>query len=163
MDARRLSIPLWAVWIMTAFSPAWAEPPAKTLCTASERPIFACPIGNRLVSVCAPRSGPAIYRYGRNGRIELEARDVRRAERATSGGGEDQLWFDRGGYRYILYSRTVRTGFADDGHADADFSAGLVVQQAGRSISDRRCGGSGDQTIDGTARQSLPKGDFIPH
>ena len=101
-----------------------------------------------MVSICAVSGGEAIYRYGRPGHIELQAGGLHKAEQGAAGGGEDQIDFNAKGYQYIVYARTVRTGFGSDGHNDPDFISGLIVKKGDRKLSSAVCGGGGGQTID---------------
>src|SRR5262245_20948393 len=124
---------------------AGAGPPAlgpasTALCTASERVLFHCVLGERAVSLCASMAGPRIetlaYRYGVPGRIELSyvassasgrrfaATAAPLAPRATV----RQVWFDRGGYTYLL---TQCVG------GDCPQSAGLAVLRGEHVLSNR--------------------------
>ena len=140
-----------------------ASVPSTSLCTVGETQLFSCPIHGKIVSVCGISAGKAVYRFGRPGRIELQSRDLRKAEQGASGGGEDQINFTANGYRYIVYAQTIRTGFGSDGHNDPDFISGLVVQKDGRKVMFAVCGGGGGQTIDWTADRFMPRGDFVDH
>ncbi|WP_082795005.1 hypothetical protein [Sphingomonas sanguinis] len=108
------------------------------LCQAGETKIFACPIGGKLVAVCGVGK-QAVYRYGRPGRIEMTARAMTLAQRAYSGGGETQIQVANKDYRYILFDKTVRTGFGADGRNMPDMRSGLIVQRGGRTLSNREC------------------------
>ena len=130
-----------------------------TLCRGSEKPLFACPFGVKQVAVCGGEGG-AIYRFGRPGHVDLHATGLGYAEKAYSGGGETQISFAQGGYRYIVFDRTVRTGFAADGHNDTQFSAGLVLKHGDTTISTMLC--TTDASIAATAT-ALPATAFIPH
>jgi len=151
--------PALIVALMAAAAPA----AAASLCARGETPLFFCPIGRKFVSVCGQAAGRATYRYGRPGRTELEVNDgVRRASHGFSGGGEDQLWVDRGGYRYVVYSRTMRTAFGASGRHDPGFSAGLIVLKGEKIVSEHACGAGGGQTI-GSAARALPEGAWTEH
>lgn len=134
-------------------------PAAQTLCKPKEVPLFTCTISGKVASVCAaPRS--ATYRFGRPGRVELEVAGGRRAQRGYSGGGETQVTFDRAGWRYVVYDRTVRTGFGSDGRHDPEMTSGVLVLKDGKIIADRRCTGGGDDAIDAAGGAVLPEGPF---
>lgn len=132
---------------------------APSLCARGETSLFSCPIGGKLVSVCGRAGGGATYRYGRPGRVEMRATDLRFAQRGYSGGGEQQIWFANSGYRYVIYDRVVRTAFGADGKHDPQASAGLMVQHGGRTVSNRGCGGG----IASRAAGAMPRGDFVEH
>ena len=131
--------------------------------TAQEQRLFACPIRGKIVSICKMQDGKAIYRFGRPGHVELQSRDLHAADQGYSGGGEDQINFKVNGYTYIVFAKTERTGFGPDGHNDPQFTSGVVVQKNGRTVSSMRCGGPGDQPIDGDDDHYMPKGAFVPH
>ena len=107
--------------------------------------------------------GKAIYRFGRPGHVELQSRDLHIAEQDYSGGGEDQVWFQANGYRYIVYSRTVRTNFGPSGQHDPQTTSGLVVQKDGHAVLSAKCGGEGDQPIVAKTYGVVPAGPFTPH
>ena len=139
---------------------AVARPAAATLCHADEQPLFACPLGTRLVAICGG-GGSAIYRFGRPGRIDLQATGLGYAQTAFSGGGETQISFTRAGTRYIVFDRRVRTGFGAGGQNDPQFSAGVVVQRSGRTLSTRLC--RSDASIAAAAAQVIPAAAFVRH
>lgn len=132
--------------------------PLQSLCTRGETRLFSCLVGGKLVSICARPDG-AIYRYGRPGRVEMRSGDLRFARRGYSGGGEQQIWFASGDYRYVIYDRLVRTSFGADGRHDPQASAGLLIQRAGRTVSDRQCRGGMAAGVD----KVVPRGSFVEH
>lgn len=96
-----------------AGAPPAAATPASSHCTATERVQFSCRLGAKTVSLCAAGSGATgtlTYRYGPIGRVELaHTADGTAARRfgATSlplqpGAQVQQVWFDRGAWRYLL-------------------------------------------------------------
>lgn len=78
-------------------------PSLPSLCEPGEFVIANCPVGRKLASVCGPRRGVAIYRFGRPGRIELTASGLRRTNMPSAGGGETQVYFKRGAFTYFLF------------------------------------------------------------
>jgi hypothetical protein len=110
-----------------------------SLCRGPEVTIATCSIGKKLVSVCGWGEKQSVYRYGTPDQIELEALDPRISQQSFSGGGETQIHFTKGRFRYILYDRIFRSGFGADGHTDPQFSAGLLVQKNGRRLAERAC------------------------
>lgn len=137
-----------------------APPPQRpvSLCTAGETPLFACPIGRKLVSVCAGGPKP-VYRFGTPGHIELSSTSLTTASVGYSGGGETQIAATNGAYRYIVYERTVRTGFGEDGLHYPEFDSGLIVQRGGRTISSRTCGA--DPVLSAAEDGAIPAGAFV--
>ena len=138
--------------------------PDRSLCLASERPVLACPIGRKLISVCAGPAGQAVYRFGQRGRVELRSRDLALATQGFSGGGETRITAeDAQSYAYIAYAHTLRTSFRPSGRDDPKSASGLIVRRGGRAVASLRCGGAGDQPIDEAALRNLPTGPFMPH
>lgn len=139
----RLTGGISAAFVLLALEPVAAAPASEdvpaSLCRGQEVTIATCPIGKKLVSVCGWGEKQSAYRYGTPEQIELEALDPRRSEQSFSGGGEMQIHFTKGRYRYILYDRIVRSGFGAEGHTDPQFSAGLLVQKNGRRLAERAC------------------------
>ncbi len=125
-----------------AAKPALARGPAASLCRAKEAQTFSCPVGRKIVSICGEGAG-AIYRFGRPGRVEMEARGPTTAQIGYSGGGEAQVAFAGQGYSYVVYDRTVRTRFTPDGRHDPAFSQGLLVVKGAHVVADRPCRGDG--------------------
>lgn len=118
---------------------------ATSLCEGAERVIFACRVGAKLVSLCeAPTTGEGVgllqYRIGRPGRM-LEMRypaatDSDPAFRAGSttlaGGGGAWVEFNRGRYRYVVYSFLI--------HGKGEV-AGVAVEAEGTRLATLRCRG----------------------
>jgi len=108
---------------------------AGSLCRVPEAVLFTCAVGAKTVSICGQEQGGAVYRFGRKGRVEIEAADLYFAQHAFWGGGETQVYADTPTHRYIVYDRVVRTGFGADGHHDPKETSGLIVQSGGRTVS----------------------------
>ena len=90
----------------------------------------------------------------------MQSGGLSHARRGYSG-GESQIRFERGAYRYVLFDKTVRTGF--NGRNDPQFSSGLVIQHNGRRVSLTACGGSGESDGSGALADYMPKGEFIEY
>ena len=134
-------------------------------CRAGETTLFACTAGAKRIAVCA-RGGFVQYRYGAPGKLELAyparagAGQLDRVQVPYSGGGEAQIGFDRGGLRYVVFSRMIRTGFGPEGNRPV-FESGVMVLQEGKKLSDRRCTRPDDAEIDmDQAERLLPEGDL---
>ncbi|MFV0623317.1 hypothetical protein ACBY01_04795 [Sphingomonas sp. ac-8] len=147
-----------AVLPILAGGSAPPPPDPATLCKASEKPLFSCPIGRKLVSVCAGAAKP-VYRYGTAGRVELTSTDLTTASVGYSGGGETQIAATNGAYRYIVYDRTVRTGFGEDGLHHPDFDSGLIVRRGARTLSSRTC--SAEPVLGTPNVGTIPPGAFV--
>jgi len=140
-----------------------AQPsPARSLCRAPEAVLSTCDIGTKTVSICGQEQGGAVYRFGRPGRVELEATDLHLAYKSWSGGGETQVYADTSTHRYIVYNQIVRTGFDDEGHHDPKETSGLVVQSGGRTVSSRECAAL-PATFERLTETLVPAGDYVPH
>ena len=119
-------------------------------CTAAEEPLFLCPVGRgRSVAVCsAPRADgghDVHYRFGK-GTSELTlprpgGPPPRFGSVPYSGGGEQQIEFRNGDTRYIVFSRMVRTNFAEGEPNDPAIIDGLVVMQGEEVIAMHTCEG----------------------
>jgi hypothetical protein len=116
-----------------------------SLCQASERVIFSCSIGQKLVSICGsteptPTSGYAQYRFGIKDAPELtlpmpptEYRSfVKGAMLTFSGGGGAYLRFANGEFSYVTYT-AIGKGWGT--------KEGLVVERKGKSITNFPCVG----------------------
>lgn len=141
----------------------FGEPVRSSLCKAHEFIIANCPVGRRLASVCGPRPGQAIYRFGRPGRIELEAQGLRHSNQGYAGGGEAQVYFTRGTFTYLLFDNMTRTGFGPDGHNDPVMTNGLVLQHRGRFRRISSCPGMDPVIVSGKVREYMPEGPFVEH
>lgn len=122
---------------------AVASAVAKVACAADEQELFSCAAGAKQIAVCgvtnAQGQKTAQYRYG-SGKPEIVLDGGRFASVGYSGGGEAQIEFANGGVRYIVYSRTVRTGFDEEGNKP-EFTDGVLVVRDGQPIAERNCTG----------------------
>jgi hypothetical protein len=142
-----------------------------SLCHAPEAVLFTCQLGAKTVSICGQQQdrGPtgAVYRYGRPGRVELEATDLHRAFEGWAGGGETQVYADTPTHRYVVYDRMVRTGFDREGHNLSQLTQGLFVRSGGETVSSRRCAqpvGVEPPAFDQRRIEALlPEGEYVPH
>ena len=81
-----------------------------------------------------------------------------------SGGGEAQIHFTKGVYRYILFDKTVRSGFGAESQNDPQFSAGLIVQKNGQRLTERLCSMTTGAFINADlAAHYLEAGEYIEH
>lgn len=140
-----------------------SEIATSSLCMKQEFVIATCPVGRKIASVCGPRRGHAIYRFGRPGRIELESQGLRHSNKGYAGGGETQVYFTRGAYTYFLFDNMTRTGFGLEGQHDAVLTSGLVLQHKGRFRRLSRCPGMDPVIMSGKVRDYMPEGPFIEH
>ena len=141
-------------------SAAAASDPGGSLCLAAEKPLFACPVGRKLVSVCGG-DHEATYRYGRPAHVELSSEKLGLAKQAFSGGGETQISFTNAGVTYVVFDKTVRTSFSPGGGNDPDFTSGLAVLKNGHTVATMAC--SSDATISSDAARYMPAKAFVPH
>ena len=138
------------------------------LCKANETPIFQCVLGRKQAAVCA--SGKVVqYRYGRPGKVELVypgdpnagPGTLKRSVTDWSGGGGQQIYFESDGYRYVLYSSIVRTGFGADGLHYPQDRNGLFITQGDRLVYDRHCSSTGSSIEIDDEKSVLPEGDYV--
>ncbi len=123
----------------------------KVGCDTPEDEIFSCKLENdRRVTVCLSGTGEgrhAQYRYGTPGKpAELtlpvaggQDEPTRYANVMYSGGGEQQIVFTNGEYRYTVFSRVVRTNFEPNEPNDPAISDGLMVQRRDKIIALHSC------------------------
>ena len=137
-----------------AAAPAAPAPSASrqaSFCTSQEFIVFACPVGSKLVSVCASRdlnarSGYMQYRFGKPGEpLEMTLPEgFVHPSRATtgesvpfSGGGGSWLRFRNGPVSYVMYTGIGRWG---PGGRTAE-KQGVVVEKGGKRIASLKCSG----------------------
>lgn len=137
-----------------AAAPAAPAPSASqqaSFCTPQETVVFACPVGSKLVSVCASRdlnarSGYMQYRFGKPGEpleMTLPAGFAHPSRAATgenvpfSGGAGTWLRFRNGPVSYVVYSGIGRWG---PGGRSAE-KQGVVVEKDGKRIASLKCSG----------------------
>lgn len=116
-----------------------------THCTSQEQVLFSCPIGKKMVSVCAsqhftPSSVQWLlqYRFGPQGAPELVLPDlpapphtfVKAGTLRFSGGGGAYLRFTKGQYSYVVYTATGR-GWGE--------KAGAAVEKGGKVTASLKC------------------------
>ncbi len=143
------SLNIWAAlrclallaWVAPGFTKD-TPPAAVSLCQADEAVRFSCPIGRKLVSLCAAGKpgAPEVlsYRYGAVRHVEktfVASTDNGRrfygtASPARPGASVSQVWFDQGETRYLI---SACTG------GSCAFRAGLAVLQGDRILMNARC------------------------
>ena len=118
--------------------PAKAPP---SLCTTSEKVVFGCAQGRRIISLCAmpsakrPGTIQLRYAFGTPNKIELEISQASFPNAffsgltSISGGGIDYVRVQNGTIGYVLYTG-MRRGWAQDG---------WVVEDHGEPISHHIC------------------------
>ncbi|WP_215228630.1 hypothetical protein [Erythrobacter sp. 3-20A1M] len=113
-------------------------------CAQDEQELFSCTAGTKKIAVCGVNNAQgrktAQYRFGTAKKVELVLDGGRFANTAYSGGGESQIQFANGDVRYIVYSRTIRTGFDEDGNKP-EFTDGVWVVRGDENLADRQCTG----------------------
>ena len=124
----------------TAAMAADLMPASTALCSPRQQVVFHCSLGAKSVSLCAVMDGQRVttldYRYGTRAKLELtQVASTAQPFKATQsqlapGARARQVWFDRGGYTYLV-SQCV-------GGA-CPYSAGLAVMQDEKVVLNRRC------------------------
>ena len=111
-------------------------------CASDEQELFSCTAGAKRIAVCgvinAQGQKTAQYRFGSAEKAEIVLDGGRFANTPYSGGGESQIQFANGGVRYIVYSRTIRTGFDEEGNKP-EFTDGVWVVRGDENLADRQC------------------------
>jgi hypothetical protein len=163
----RVFIVLLICLLNSGCSPADAK---LSLCQPSEAEVFNCQIKNKLLSVCASSSDKSKeqllqYRYGTTSSIELNYPEnpavpsghFMSSSVGYSGGGEFRIHFKNNDFDYILFDRTIRTGFDDDGNKP-EFSAGIAIKESGKVKSVHKC--SNNTQIIVPENMTIPEEEF---
>jgi hypothetical protein len=146
-----------------AISSTAAASPTHSLCRADEEVIATCILGSKIASVCGQTSGRATYRFGQRNRVELQSSHLHFASQMFSGGGETQIYLARGAYRYVLFDRTIRTGFGRDGNNNPEFSSGLLVQRSGKAVRSSQCSGANQSIASVNLSRYMAEGAYVEH
>ncbi len=78
---------------------------SASLCEKSEKVVFTCEIKKKKLSVCQPKDGLVIYRYGTLQKKELTLRSKPYfSSTMHPGGGGAHIRFQNNQYSYIVYS-----------------------------------------------------------
>lgn len=165
--------------IVVASGPAFAQAKAgASLCHTPEIILFTCRIETKTVSICGPHEklaenepgsnqAGAVFRYGRQGRVEVEAGDLHRAFKGWAGGGETQVYADTPTHRHLIFDRMVRTGFDREGHSLQRMTRGLLVLNKNQTALSRRCtspiGGEPPAFDQRQIEALVPVGGYVPH
>ncbi|MXO66767.1 membrane lipoprotein lipid attachment site-containing protein [Altericroceibacterium endophyticum] len=124
-------------------------------CGAQEKTFFSCSLENgKAIAVCltdgAEGKDFAQYRYGSKGKASEMVWPKKAGDRSLtfasvpySGGGEAQLSFRKGDFRYVVYSRVRRTNFTAGEGNDPEFSDGVLVMKNDKIIANHACEGGG--------------------
>jgi hypothetical protein len=122
-----------------------AEKDTPTLCEAGERPLFSCPTGKKMISVCASpdlsaSAGYLRYRFGRSQqKLELsypaDNRHPRQyfhfyRDRVSAKASGEQLSFSIGAFSYVVF--VERSAFDFNG-------SGVLVKSGGKLIARLTC------------------------
>jgi len=127
---------------LMAVLPSLASSAPRTHCQPDEKVYFSCIAGKKTVSLCGKEAGGKIamlsYRYGLSGKVENEfvatpangQHFLGTAEPVSPRAEIQEVWFDRGEFRYLL---TTCLG------GDCKYDAGLAVLRRGKIVSDLKC------------------------
>lgn len=128
---------LFVAFISIMFSPSVYS---EVLCEADERVSFACGFKSKSVSVCRNDEENLIYRFGSQQKIELElTSDIHFSRAAYSGGGEGNLTFFNGNYRYVVYSSISNGASLNDGTREKVERAGIYVVKGDKLLKNLEC------------------------
>lgn len=113
---------------------------SETLCKTQETVSFSCGFKSKSVSVCRNNEDALIYRFGKKDNIELELEsDIHFSRTAYSGGGEGNLTFHNGKYKYVIYSSISNGDWRDDGTREKIERAGIYVVKGEKLLKDIQC------------------------
>lgn len=149
--------PLRLFSLATALSAAVMAPAGvataaeDTLCGTDETVVFSCHVGKKIVSLCRPAAGEKalVYRFGAPGRPELvfpESGHVggpgfTRWEAVRFGGGTTSVSFQRGEYRYSVYSQVGRS---EGPERIPEIEDGVLILRNGRPLRRLVCDDGGE-------------------
>lgn len=132
-----------------------AQATGPSLCIGNERVLFACSTGKKLVSLCASNNNAEMrYRLGVLGQqAEMDFPDAgtpaasvfKLGREAFAGGGAAFVSFDRGEYRYVVFTGEGR-GWTKEG---------VFVEKAGKRIAHLACVGDATTVINGAAMDAF--------
>jgi hypothetical protein len=131
------------------FAPCLSAPTqaAPSLCAANERVVFSCSTGAHAASICASKDLSSLqYRFGKPGSVDLvypeggtkPADAFIMGSLAFSGGGGAWLRFDKGPFRYTIFTALAKWG---RGGVLADAS-GVAVERDGKAFANFPCRGA---------------------
>jgi hypothetical protein len=125
-----------------------------TLCRAHEEVYFSCPVGGKIISLCAsgnisPDNGYIRYRFGTPDHVELQYPDDNHSSKSRftisdiSGGNLNftHVKFKSGGYDYVMYQ---------------GFPSGLYIKRKGRTIANLTCDEGIYQQLSQRAYRGMP-------
>lgn len=113
---------------------------AEGLCAEDEMVSFSCGVGSKTLSVCALADDTLSYRFGTPERVELEiTAPVHFSRAAYSGGGEGNLTFVTGRYKYVVYSSISNGDRLADGSRHKIERAGVYVVKDDNLLADIPC------------------------
>lgn len=117
--------------------------PADDPCASDNGILFQCSHAGRAVTLCAIASSTqAVSALGYRLQLDpqqpdqvatgkLDTARVHFSTQGYSGGGEARLRFQVDSTQYLLFERTIRTGFDPDGGNNPEFSTGVIVSGGG--------------------------------
>lgn len=149
--APKTSTPAPAPEVRTVAEKAAPPKPGGVGCAPEESEIFACNLANgKRVAVCGLSEWIGQYRYG-GSKPELVINGADYSHVTYSGGGERQIAFDHRGYRYIVFSRVVRTNFSAGEPNDPAISDGVVILRGKKFVEMQLCDDANGKPVSGSA------------
>jgi hypothetical protein len=149
--APKTSTPVTSLKVRNAAEMDAPSKPGGVGCASEESPIFACKLANgKRVAVCGLSEWIGQYRYG-GSKPELVINGADYSHVMYSGGGESQIAFDHRGYRYIVFSRVVRTNFAAGQPNDPAISDGVVILRGKKFVEMQLCNDANVLPVSGAA------------
>ena len=122
-----------------------------TLCGTDETVVFSCHVGKKIVSLCRPAAEEKslVYRFGAAGRPELvfpesdraDGQGFTRSEAVRFGGGSTSVSFQRGEYRYSVYSQVGR---GEGPERTPEIEDGVLVLRDGKPLRRLICDDGGE-------------------
>jgi hypothetical protein len=141
-----------AILILISWSSTVLAVDGSSHCASTEKVVFNCHVGKKLLSLCMARpvadQGRYMqYRFGPLNRPELvfpkalepAATNFFYSTASYSAGGEARVRFSVNTYDYIIYSKITSGPPEYGGYRDKDLSAGLVVLKDKKQIGHFQC------------------------
>ncbi len=143
-----LATALSAAVMMVAGAATAAE---DTLCGTDETVVFSCHVGKKIVSLCRPVAGEKalVYRFGAPSRPELVFPEsghaggpsFMRSDAVRFGGGSTSVSFQRGEYRYSVYSQVGRS---EGPERTPEVEDGVLILRNGKPLRRLVCNDGGE-------------------
>ena len=113
---------------------------ATGYCEEQEVLAFSCDFESKSASVCVNKENQVIYRFTNDAKIELEIESAVHLSRTIySGGGEVNLTFTNGEYKYVVFKKDIRGERQADGIRPMIELSGIYVVKNSKLLTTLEC------------------------